>query len=334
MSYAATINVSHISTSSKARGGLSTGAARKAALDNLSYITRETKTDAADIIGHAQGETLIATDPADRQAMRDMSRWAIDARCERHTDANGVRLADKMIVSLPADASAEHHREMVSGVLADLGKDSDAWLVAAIHRDRAGNPHAHILAIDGLESLEAAKQRRPDAKRVRRRDALRLNEGGNRKELRQRIAAQINAVSDAHGYRRAEIRSLADQGITRTPQTHLGPRGSARRDLREALADASFWGGSAPIKTPEITMEQQAPQERPTETPRTPAAPWAPPPAPTYAKKRTEAPSVPSLEAEKRKELRDRIKALAARQAEREKSRKTARTRRRDQFER
>jgi hypothetical protein len=235
-SYAATINVRHISTSSKARTGLTVGAARKAALDNLAYICRADATADFDIIGHCQGETLIAEDATDRAAMREMSRWAIDARAERHTDANGVRLADKLIVSLPRDATAEHHREMVAGIVANMGTDSDAWLVAAIHRDRSGNPHAHILAIDGLETREAAADRRPDAKRVRRRDALRLNEGGNRQALRQRIAGQINFVSNAHGYRRAEIRSLEDQGIQRAAQEHEGPRGSARRNLREVDA--------------------------------------------------------------------------------------------------
>jgi hypothetical protein len=232
-SYAATINIRHISTSSRGRSSLSVSGARKAALDNLSYATRASKTDDLDIIGHSQGETLIATDAADRAAMWDMSRWAIDARAERHTDANGIRLADKMIVSLPADASPEHHREMVGSILSDLGGDSDAWLVAAIHRDRAGNPHAHILAIDGLETREAAHARRPDAQRIRRRDQLRLNEGGNRPELRRRIAAQINLVADREGYRRAEIRSLSDQGIDRAAQEHQGPKGSARRTRRD-----------------------------------------------------------------------------------------------------
>ena len=236
VSYAATINIRHISTSAKARGGLSAGAARKAALNNLAYICRADAAADFDIIGHCQGETMIAEDAIDRAAMRDMSRWAIDARTERHTDANGVRLADKLIVSLPRDASAEHHREMVGGIVAEMGRDSDAWLVAAIHRDRSGNPHAHILAIDGLETRDAAAARRPDAKRVRRRDALRLNEGGNRQTLRQRIADQINAVSKAHGYRQAEIRSLEDQGIQRAAQEHEGPRGSARRSIREVSA--------------------------------------------------------------------------------------------------
>lgn len=237
-SYAATINIRHISTGrpppgQKARSMLSLRDAKAKALGSLRYIARADAAADLDIIGHCQGETMIAENQADRRAMLTMSRWAINARAERHTEANGIRLADKLIISLPRDATPDHHREMVANIVADLGADSDAWLVAAIHRDRAGNPHAHILAVDGLETREAAVDRRPDAKRVRRRDQLRLNEGGNRPELRRRIANQINLVSKREGYRRAEVRSLADQGIKRTAQSHDGPRGSARRTLRE-----------------------------------------------------------------------------------------------------
>jgi hypothetical protein len=236
VSYAATINIRHISTSTKARAGLPIGDARKAALGNLTYICRADAAADFDIIGHCQGETLIAKNAADRAAMREMSRWAINARADRHTEANGIRLADKLIVSLPRDATAEHHREMLSMIISELGRDSDAWIVAAIHRDRGGNPHAHILAIDGLETRKAAADRRPDAKRVRQRDALRLNEGGNRQALRLTIAALINGVSDTYGYRRAEVRSLKEQGIQRAAQSHDGPHGSARRNLRETYA--------------------------------------------------------------------------------------------------
>jgi hypothetical protein len=231
-SYAATINIRHISTSTRGRSPLSIDAAHSAAMGNLRYICRA-EVENFDIIGHSQGETLIAKNAIDRSAMREMTQWAINARAERHTEANGVRLADKLIISLPADATDRHHREMVSAILADLGSDSDAWLVAAIHRDRRGNPHAHILAVDGLETFRAAQARRPDAQRVRRRDALRLNEGGNRQALRARIAAQINTISEREGYRRAEVRSLAAQGVERAPQTHYGPQGSARRQRRE-----------------------------------------------------------------------------------------------------
>ena len=78
--------------------------------------------------------------------------------------------------------------------------------------------------MDGLESIAAAKARRPDAQRVRRADALRLNEGGNRQEVRERIAATINAVAAPAGRRLAEVRSFKERGIDREPQRHEGPQ--------------------------------------------------------------------------------------------------------------
>lgn len=113
---------------------------------------------------------------------------------------------------------------MCAAILEDFTADSEAFGMAAIHTDKAGNKHAHFLFVDGLESLEAAKARRPDAKRVRRADALRLNEGGNRQEVRARVAASINAVALPAGRRTAEVRSYADRGIEREPQRHEGPQ--------------------------------------------------------------------------------------------------------------
>jgi len=222
-SYEATINVRHISTSPKARNSLSLEQAQNKAISNLRYITRASATWDGDIIGHSQGVTMIAENPADRRAAKEMTSWALNERAGKHRPNTGIRLADTLIVSLPRDATPEHHREMVAGILSDLGGDSDAWLIGAIHRDREGNPHAHILAIDGLESLAEAKARRTEAKRVRRADALRLNQGGNRQALRARIATQINTISDREGYRRAEVRSYEDRGVTKAPNRHLGP---------------------------------------------------------------------------------------------------------------
>ena len=245
-SYEATINVRHISTSPKARNVLSLSEAMGRAVGNLRYITRSSAVWSGDVIAHSEGITMVAEDPADRRAAREMTLWALEARAQRNRNSTGIRLADTLIVSLPRDATPDHQREMVANILANLGRDSDAWLIGAIHRDRTGNPHAHILAIDGLESQAAAKARRPEAKRVRRADALRLNEGGNRREIRSRIAEQINAVSDREGYRRAEVRSYEDRGIERAPTRHDGPQKRAIDDKLTA------WLESAPLSDDDI----------------------------------------------------------------------------------
>jgi hypothetical protein len=218
--YETTVKLSHISTSTKGRSGLSVAAAVGAATAHLRYITRDDAAQPGDVIARSNGAILDGS-PADLKAA---AREAIDARSQRHTDAYGVRLADKLIVSLPRDATMEEQRTMCAAILTDFTRDSEAFGMVAIHTDKRGNPHAHFLFIDGLESLDAAKARRPDAKRVRRADALRLNEGGNRPEVRERVAAAINAVAAPAGRRLAEVRSLADRGIDREPQRHEGPQ--------------------------------------------------------------------------------------------------------------
>lgn len=257
-SYEATINVRHLSTSPKARKPLSLSEAIDRATGNLRYITRSSATENGDIIGHSEGITMVAENPADRRAAREMTLWALEARAKKNRPSTGIRLADTLIVSLPRDAAPDHHREMVSNILANLGGDSDAWLIGAIHRDRAGNPHAHILAIDGLESQIEAKLRRPDAQRVRRADKLRLNEGGNRQDIRTRIADEINAVSDREGYRRAEVRSYKERGIERIPTRHDGPAARAIDDKVSAWFTASPLSEDSEVWGPETEPTSEA----------------------------------------------------------------------------
>lgn len=218
--YEMSLSLSSYSTSPKARDSLSVADAAGNAAANLRYITRESAVDAeaGDLIHHHAGEAKAIS----RAEASQLGREELEKRAARHNPKTGVRLCDKLTVSLPADASPEQHREMVKGILGDLGGDSEAHLIAAIHRDRAGNPHVHIWALDGRETREAAQARRPDAKRVRQGDHLRLNEGGKPKEVRARIAAAINEIADRHDGRRAEHRSFKDRGIERTPQIHEG----------------------------------------------------------------------------------------------------------------
>ena len=41
---------------------------------------------------------------------------------------------------------------MCAAILSDFTRDSEAFGMAAIHTDKRGNPHAHFLFVDGLES--------------------------------------------------------------------------------------------------------------------------------------------------------------------------------------
>ena len=91
--YETTVRLTHISTSTKGRSGLSVADAVGAAKANLRYITRDDAAQPGNIIARSNGAILDGS-PADLKAA---ARSAIEARSERHTDAYGVRLADKLL---------------------------------------------------------------------------------------------------------------------------------------------------------------------------------------------------------------------------------------------
>ena len=224
--YEMTVKVSHISTSTKGRTDLSATDAVGAAKANLRYITRDDAAEAGNVIARTNGQFIEGTTDDLKRAARD----SIEKRAEKHNDAYGVRLADKMVVSLPNDATIAEQREMCGDILTAFTADSEAFGIAAIHTDKSGNAHAHFLFVDGLETREAALARRPDAKRVRRADQLRMNEGGNRQEIRATVAGCVNRISAENGRRIAEVRSFKDRGIEREPQKHEGPQISDKLD--------------------------------------------------------------------------------------------------------
>ena len=118
----------------------------------------------------------------------------------------------------------DEQRTMCAAILADFTADSEAFGMAAIHTDKRGNPTRISCSWMVSNPSPPPRPRRPDAQRVRRADALRLNEGGNRQEVRERIAATINAVAAPAGRRLAEVRSFKERGIDREPQRHEGPQ--------------------------------------------------------------------------------------------------------------
>ncbi|WP_163850110.1 MobA/MobL family protein [Pseudooceanicola aestuarii] len=217
-SYAASINIKHISTSPKARKVLSLTEAIATAKARFRYQTRDAACGDEDVICHTEGQSLTG----DKQAVKSKAYAALAARAKKHTEKNGIRLCDTGHISLPNDASTEEQREIAETLVADMAGDSQALVVASIHHDKKGNKHLHWWAVDGLETREAAIARNPEAKRVRQRDQLRLNEGGSRQDWRERMAGVVNQVAEKHGRKKAEHRSLKDQGIDRAPQLHEG----------------------------------------------------------------------------------------------------------------
>ena len=228
---------------------------------HLRYIARPSATG-----HHAEGAVLLRTDgqtvvapdgPVARRAFLGRIDAAIDARAANHRARRGVRLIDKGIVSLPSDANAAQCFEMTEALAEEFGGNSEAHVVAALHRDRRGNPHVHLLMIDGKETAEAASERaekrrqveeggafldgrKPKKTRVRRQDHLRLGELGSRAAARLRAAAVVNRIAVRDGLRCPETRSLSELGIERPPQKHTGPQ-AAEKGRRARPSKLTEW---------------------------------------------------------------------------------------------
>ena len=187
---------------------------------HLRYITRDDAAQPGDVIARSN-RVILDGSPDDLKAA---AREAIDKRSQRHTDAYGVRLADRLIVSLPRDATMDEQRTMCAAILADFTADSEAFRMAAIHTDKRGNPHAHFLFVDGLESIAAAKA--PPPRRAARPQGRRLapergrqSAGGARAYRRHHQRRSSPSRPQA-----GRVRSFKERGIDREPQRHEGPQ--------------------------------------------------------------------------------------------------------------
>lgn len=192
---------------------------------NLRYITRDSA--ASVVIAKLDAHTTTAArTPTEKKAvLREMGQH-IEERAGQG-GKNGKRVAEKLMFSLPNEWSGKLLQDALRNVANTIApKGSEVRYVLALHTDKENNKHVHVLALDGAESHEAAKARRPDAKRVRRQNVIRLSEsGGERpKQLRREIAAALNTAAAQHGVEGVEWRSFEDRGITdREPGRHRGP---------------------------------------------------------------------------------------------------------------
>ena len=272
-----TTTIRRVSSSPKARSGLSPAAAAGRAVASIRYITRSTAAEAVEW----SGARLDAAAPEGHKAVKAALADAIHERAQEGGKQGRV-IAGRFIVSLPIGWPLEARQEALRQVCAHLAPPgSDALAMGALHNDKPDNPHMHILAVDGLEAPELARARAdarkakqeamppgspPKAVLARRRDALRLNDLKRPKELRRDIAAILNAIAQREGLDGVEWRSFADRGITRPATTHDGPEKRARQRRQ------------AEERPP---IDYTPPQPRPViQRPPAPPAVRTPPPAP------------------------------------------------------
>ncbi len=133
-------------------------------------------------------------------------------RAEEDADRANARVADKVMLALPRELSAKERVELVRNFAEEVTKGRAPWL-AAFHdkgEDRR-NPHCHLVIRD----------RDPQTKRR----VIGMSEAGSTEMLRKLWEQHANrALKAAGSAERIDRRTLAAQGIERTPTIHEGPR--------------------------------------------------------------------------------------------------------------
>lgn len=129
---------------------------------------------------------------------------------EEQGDRKNARVVDRLVVALPVELSREQNIELLQAFGARMTQGRAAWM-AAIHDGPgdADNPHAHIL----LRDRDGDTGRR----------VMMTSEPGSTQRFRQAWEDEVNGALERAGFEvRVDCRSLADQGIDREPQLHVG----------------------------------------------------------------------------------------------------------------
>ena len=197
---------------------------------HAAYISREGKYS-----GRERYEDLEAT------GYGNMPKWAEHNpahfwnAADEYERANGTAYRE-IEVALPRELNEEQRRELVTDFIQQQLGDRHAYQWG-IHTPKAAleggeQPHAHIMyserALDGIERDPAQYFKRYNAKSPER-GGCRKDSAGTEERLQatRRLWAEVqNAHLERHGHAvRVDHRSLADQGIDRAPERHLGGRG-------------------------------------------------------------------------------------------------------------
>lgn len=135
-------------------------------------------------------------------------RWLDD---QEQNDRKNARVIDRAVVALPSELSREQNIELLQAYGERLTHGRTPWM-AAIHDGPgdADNPHAHIILRD--RDIETGRR------------VMMTSEAGSTERLRQVWEEEANLALERAGVEaRIDRRSLADQGIDREPQIHVGP---------------------------------------------------------------------------------------------------------------
>jgi hypothetical protein len=173
---------------------------------------------------------IMGPDNAPEWALDRAKLWNAVEHSEKRKDS---QVAREVEVALPTELNPEQQRELVRGFARSQFVDAGMVADIAIHHAESSNPHAHILLTMRDIGPNGFGQK---------------NRSWNDKALlqnwREAWEVQTNQALERAGHSaRIDHRTLAEQGIDRIPQIHIGPHTPEmeRRGIRtergaEALA--------------------------------------------------------------------------------------------------
>jgi hypothetical protein len=160
-----------------------------------------------------------------------------------------------IILALPVEATPEQHARLVRALAERLTHGRAPW-IAALHYDKAGNPHVHLYLFD------EAEPRKP-GQRGRSRKVIGFSKDGALEDARALWANLHNGLMDGWGYgpgSHIDHRSLADQGIARMPTLHEGPKVRAIAAKGGRPASRTRRDGGREVRWPQIDEGSTRPE--------------------------------------------------------------------------
>lgn len=175
--------------------------------------------------------------------------WASDRarlwnEVEKIEKSKNSQLAREINIALPKELSLEKQIELTREFVKDTFVDQGMVADISIHDTQKGNPHAHIMLTmrpfeNGEWGAKAKKEYILDKNgekiklksgeyKSRKIDTVDWNKKENLEKWREQWANYANRILERNGIKeRIDHRTLAEQGIERVPQIHVGTHASA-----------------------------------------------------------------------------------------------------------
>lgn len=184
---------------------------------------------------------IIAPSNAPEWANNRAKLWNEVEKIEKSKNS---QLAREINIALPKELSLEKQIELTREFVKDTFVDKGMVADISIHDNKNGNPHAHIMLTmrpfeNGTWGSKARKEYILNKKgekiklksgeyKSRKIDTVDWNKKERLEEWREQWANYVNRSLERNGIKeRIDYRTLAEQGIERIPQIHVGTHANA-----------------------------------------------------------------------------------------------------------